>query len=63
MSPSLRRKLFYAFWAALIVSVVYVGREVMLPFVLALVVAYVLTPAVAWVEKKKVPRAGAIVLV
>lgn len=63
MSPGLRRKLFYAFWAALIVSVVYVGREVMLPFVLALVVAYVLTPAVAWVEKKKVPRAAAIVLV
>src|SRR6185436_7519365 len=32
-------------------------------FVLALVIAYVLTPAVAWVERKRVPRAVAIILV
>jgi predicted PurR-regulated permease PerM len=39
------------------------AHEVMLPFVLALVIAYVLTPLVGWVEKKKIPRGAAVVLV
>jgi len=36
---------------------------VLLPFVLALVIAYLLTPLVAWVERKKVPRPFAILIV
>jgi predicted PurR-regulated permease PerM len=43
--------------------VIVVAHEVMLPFVLALVVAYVLTPAVLRVEKKGVPRWASILLV
>ena len=39
------------------------AHAVILPFVLALVIAYLLTPLVAWVEKKRVPRAAAIILV
>lgn len=49
--------------AAIVVAVVVTARSVLLPFVLALVIAYVLTPLVAWVEKKKVPRALAIIIV
>jgi predicted PurR-regulated permease PerM len=57
------RIVFLAVSAAVAVGVIVVAHEVMLPFVLAAVIAYVLTPAVAWVERKKVPRAAAIVLV
>ena len=59
----LRRPIFHALTAVVVVTVVTTAHEVMLPFVLALVIAYVLTPLVAWVEKKRVPRVGAILLV
>lgn len=58
-----RHAIFLAVSAALVVAVVVAARSVLLPFVLALVIAYVLTPAVAWVEHKRVPRALAIILV
>jgi predicted PurR-regulated permease PerM len=58
-----RRPLLYGLSAAVAVAVVTLAHEVMLPFVLALVIAYVLAPLVAWVEKKKVPRGAAILLV
>jgi predicted PurR-regulated permease PerM len=38
-------------------------REVLLPFILALIIAYVLAPLVQRVERFKVPRAAAILLV
>lgn len=37
-------------------------RQVLLPFVLAIVIAYVLTPLVAWSEQRHVPRGIGIVL-
>jgi predicted PurR-regulated permease PerM len=49
--------------AVVVVGVVIAARDVMLPFVLALVLAYVLMPLVAWVEQSKMPRGAAIVLV
>lgn len=58
-----RHALFLATSAAVFVGVVVAAHSVMLPFVLAVVIAYVLTPLVAWVEAKRVPRAAAIVLV
>jgi predicted PurR-regulated permease PerM len=58
-----RRPLFYGLTAAVVVTVVAVAHEVMLPFVLALVIAYVLAPLVSWVERRHVPRSLAIVLV
>jgi predicted PurR-regulated permease PerM len=61
--PSWRRPAFYAVTALVIVAVVVLAHEVMLPFVLALVIAYVLTPLVGWVEKQRVGRVAAILLV
>jgi predicted PurR-regulated permease PerM len=58
-----KRTLFFAASAAIAALVIYTSREVMLPFVLALVIAYVLTPAVAWVERRRTPRAAAILVV
>jgi predicted PurR-regulated permease PerM len=58
-----RRRLFLGGTAAVAVLVVAVAHEVMLPFVLALVIAYVLTPVVARLEGRRVPRAIAILLV
>lgn len=45
------------------VTVILAARSVLLPFILALVVAYVLTPSVKRVEALKIPRWIAILLV
>jgi predicted PurR-regulated permease PerM len=57
------RRIFLAVSAIVVVSLVIVAHAVMLPFVLALVVAYVLTPAVVRVERRRVPRWASILLV
>jgi predicted PurR-regulated permease PerM len=49
--------------AAVAAAMLLLAHEVLLPFVLALVIAYVLTPLVAWVEARRVPRAAAILIV
>ena len=53
-----RHSIFLAITAAIAVGVILLAHSVMRPFVLAFVIAYVLTPAVAWVERKRVPRAS-----
>ena len=58
-----RRPVFLAVVLTLAIAVVVAARDVILPFVLALVIAYVLTPLVAWVERKRVPRGASIILV
>jgi len=58
-----RHAWFLVISAAIVVGVLIAAHAVLLPFILALVIAYVLTPLVAWVERKRVPRALAIVLV
>src|SRR5450755_818875 len=58
-----KRPLFYGLSASAFVAVVVLAHEVMLPFVLALVIAYVLTPAVLAVEKRGIKRGFAIILV
>jgi predicted PurR-regulated permease PerM len=58
-----RRPLFLSLSAIVAVAVIIAARDVMLPFILALVIAYVLTPLVALVERWRVPRGGAIVIV
>jgi predicted PurR-regulated permease PerM len=58
-----RRSAFYAITAIVAAGVVALAHEVMLPFVLALVIAYVLAPLVGWVEERHVSRAVAILLV
>ena len=54
------RPLFLLLSAAAAVAVVVAAREVLLPFVLALVIAYVLTPFVAWFERRGLRRSVAI---
>jgi predicted PurR-regulated permease PerM len=58
-----KRAIFLGVSAVAVVAVVIAAHEVILPFVLALVVAYVLTPAVRRVEQLRVPRWAAILLV
>jgi predicted PurR-regulated permease PerM len=57
------RTVFYAVSAAVAVAVILASNAVLLPFVLALVVAYVLLPAVRRVERRGVPRTFAILIV
>lgn len=58
-----RHTIFLGVTAAIAVGIIYVAHAVLLPFVLALVIAYVLTPLVAWVEARKISRWAAILLV
>ena len=58
-----RRHVFLGLTAALVVGVMAAAHEVMLPFVLAAVIAYVLTPLVAVVERRRLPRPVAVLLV
>ena len=57
------RVVFLAVSGAFTLGVLIWAHEVMLPFLLALIIAYVLTPLVAWAERRRVPRAAAILLV
>jgi predicted PurR-regulated permease PerM len=54
---------FLAIYGTAFLTIVIVAHDVMLPFVMALVIAYVLTPLVSWVERRRVPRFAAILLV
>jgi predicted PurR-regulated permease PerM len=58
-----RRHFFLGASAAIAAAVMIAAHEVMLPFVLAAVIAYVLTPLVGFAERRKVPPAIAVVLV
>ena len=51
-----RRSLFLWMSAAVAVAIMIAAREVMLPFILAIVIAYVLTPLVASLERRKMSR-------
>jgi predicted PurR-regulated permease PerM len=54
--------LFHGAWLSVALAVIVTSREVLLPFVLALVVAYVFTPVVARLERARIPRWAAILL-
>jgi predicted PurR-regulated permease PerM len=57
------RVVFLAISGIAVVVILAWAREVLLPFILALIIAYVLTPLVALCERIHVPRALAIILV
>jgi len=57
------RHIFLSVSAVAFVAIVVVGRAVILPFLLAVLVAYVLFPAVRGMERLKLPRWVAILLV
>jgi predicted PurR-regulated permease PerM len=57
------RVIFLAVSAAVVVALLWWAREVLLPFVLALIIAYVLTPLVERCERARIPRSVSILLV
>jgi predicted PurR-regulated permease PerM len=54
---------FLAISAALFLAFVFWARSVLLPFILGMIIAYVLTPLVARCERARVPRPAAILIV
>jgi predicted PurR-regulated permease PerM len=57
------RLIFLAASALFVLLVVWFTREVILPFVLAIIIAYVLTPLVAWCERRGLRRSVSILVV
>ena len=58
-----RRQVFLGTSAAAAIAVVMAAHEVMLPFVLAIVIAYVLTPLVERVQRRNISGGVAVLLV
>jgi predicted PurR-regulated permease PerM len=58
-----QRVVFLALAGAGTVGILWWASEVLLPFIMAAIIAYVLTPLVAFAETKRLPRAVAIILV
>lgn len=54
---------FLIFLPVVLGYILYRVRIVLLPFIMAVLVAYLLNPPVAWLERKKIPRLAAILLV
>src|SRR5262249_11621626 len=49
--------------AALVVAALYWGQKILIPFALAILLAFVLAPVVSWVERRGLGRVPAVVLV
>jgi predicted PurR-regulated permease PerM len=49
--------------AIALVAVLYLAREVFLPLTLAILMAFLLSSPVKWLERKKVPRVASVILV
>lgn len=60
---SKNRKIFLALSAVCVTALIVASREVLLPFILGMVVAYVCSPGVRRVERLKIPRWAAILIV
>jgi predicted PurR-regulated permease PerM len=59
-----RQRIIFLVASALFVALaIWFTREVVLPFILAIIIAYVLTPLVAWCERRGLPRATSIIVV
>lgn len=56
-----RRSWFLGVSFVVVALTLIVAHEILLPFILALVIAYVFTPGVLWLEKRGLPRWTAIV--
>jgi predicted PurR-regulated permease PerM len=49
--------------AAIVITGLYVGREVLLPLALAILLSFVLTPALLFLRRLKVPRVAGVAIV
>ena len=48
---------------AIVIGALYIGREVLLPLALAILLSFVLTPLLLLLRKIKVPRVPAVIVV
>jgi predicted PurR-regulated permease PerM len=48
---------------AILIAALYYGRPVLIPFALALLLSFLLTPPVSWLERLKLGRPLSVVLV
>ncbi len=58
-----RRVAFLLISALFVLGVMWLTREVILPFILAIIIAYVFTPLVGWCERRGLHRAVSIIAV
>ncbi len=58
-----RHIVFLAVSGGVFLALIFVIHAILLPFILALIIAYVLTPAVAACERLRLPRSASILLV
>jgi predicted PurR-regulated permease PerM len=58
-----RRVIFLTASALVVLAVAWTTRAVVLPFILAVIIAYVLTPLVAWCERRGLRRSVSILVV
>lgn len=49
--------------AALVMTALYVGKDILIPLALAILLGFLLDPVVTWLKKKGLPRIAAILLV
>src|SRR5262249_52019948 len=49
--------------AALVVAALYWGQKILIPFALAVLLAFVLAPLVSWLERRGLRRVPAVLLV
>ncbi len=66
MKLSTRRKWqigLISIFAIFALTLMYMVRDVLNPFLLGLVLAYILNPIVTWMEKKGAPRKSAVILI
>jgi len=54
MSPRTKRIRFFAIWGAIALAVLLLFRGVLLPFFLAVIVAYVFEPIVSWMTRQSI---------
>lgn len=47
----------------LTIAVLYVGRDIFVPFALAILLSFMLAPPVAWLRRARIPRTAAVVFV
>jgi predicted PurR-regulated permease PerM len=62
-TPFYKKLTFCLFAISLLGLILYLGRDIIIPFAFALLLAVLLLPAINFLEKKKVPRVTAILIV
>ncbi|HEX5269833.1 MAG TPA: AI-2E family transporter, partial [Gemmataceae bacterium] len=62
-APTVQRTFFVLATLMLVIAALYFGRPVLLPLTLAVLFSFILTPAVSWLERHRLPRTPAVLIV